>query len=118
MAKVFRQGDVVIEEIDSLPEGYTPSGETEIRMTGETGNAHVLQGRVFVPPRGKTETILVDKQPVIVEMPKIVEVGTGGALITHPEHPVLKVPPGLYKARKLRIYAYTKDQVKIHEAID
>lgn len=98
---IYRQGDVVLEKVDRLPENAIHSG-TEVRVKGETGNDHVISGRVYT----------VDKPGVTIPIQKFLEVGTGGALIVHTDtnpatrHPDLAVPEGLYIVRKERSATY------------
>lgn len=122
--KVYRQGDVILEEIEELPQGYKKTKETEISMKGETGNSHTICGTVYAPPFGRTETLVVDRQTVEMPLPQIIEVPKEGGLIVHPEHPSLPIMPstagqvGLFKVRKLRTYAYNKEKIEIRDAID
>jgi len=43
--RVYRQGDVVLRQVDSLPKDVKPV-RRRLRVSGETGNLHVLEGRV------------------------------------------------------------------------
>lgn len=98
----FRQGDIIFREIPAIPKTAKKVGDT-LSESGETGNAHVMQGvTVFEPRRVKTQ--------VEVEMPlqKYVEVGKGGALIKHPEHPDLLIAPGRYLVSRLRTFTFSK----------
>jgi len=102
MAKIiYRQGDVILEKIDKLPLDIINDGN-EIRVKGETGNDHVISGRVFITPKIKTN----------MPFQKFIEVGTGGALIVHTDtnpitrHPDLNVPEGIYVVRKERSATY------------
>ncbi len=86
--RVFRQGDVVIREVEELPGGHVrkdnPDGE--IRVTGETGHDHVL-----------TQVRVVD-----IDWNQFIEVPEGGRTMTHPEHPPLELP-GLLVAQVERV---------------
>jgi hypothetical protein len=83
MADVYRQGDVILKRIsdkvpkDAIGEPYT------IKITGETGNVHQIQ--VFKHKYN-------NQQYVVPET----------TLLTHPEHSVLEIPPGVYYAQQAR----------------
>lgn len=101
---IYRQGDVVLEEIGSIPkDAVKVSGE--LRVQGETGHEHVLKASVYEMP----QTVTAPSVP----MPFIrwAEVEEGGALITHTEvngHPALHIPKGLYLVRRVRNYTFDK----------
>lgn len=111
MTTIYRQGDVVLELIPEVPEGYVECGG-ELRMKGETGNDHVLEGTLYSPTRRAVETAVREK--ILWPLPQVIEVGEGGALIVHPEHPALTVLPGIYKARRARTSTYDT----IEEVVD
>lgn len=90
MTTVYRQGDIILERIDKLPGGVDFDG-FELSLTGETGNAHVLPGKVY--SRGGSL------------LQQFIEVGQGGAVMVHPEHPGMVVPAGIYNVRRVRTYA-------------
>ena len=82
--KVFRQGDVVIREA-SIPKGARFSGN-EVRIASETGNAHVLPGKVFKSG---------SQQYVVLEEP---------TQIVHPQHQAITIPAGSYSVRTVNDY--------------
>lgn len=90
MKTIYRQGDIILERVDKLPGDVAFTG-LELSLTGETGNAHVLPGKVYT------------REPLrLVE--EFIEVGEGGALMIHPEHPPMAVPSGLFRIRRVRTY--------------
>lgn len=90
MTTIYRQGDVVLEQVEKMPKGVGFES-FQLSMAGETGNAHTILGKVYAS---------------FVSMPfqRYIEVGQGGALMAHPEHPMLAVPAGIYGVRRVRSY--------------
>ena len=107
MAKVYRQGDIILEKVDKLPDGYVLTGN-KLSMSGETGNAHVLEGRIFGSTRtsiqgNPTKTItLGDRQIHVIE--EYIVVDKANMAMIHAEHPALPVETGTYKIRRLRTF--------------
>jgi len=85
---ILRQGDVALEKIPKLPEGVRKIRDT-LEILGETtGHKHFLEAEVFGREvAGETEIF------VKTETPKV---------MTHPEHPDLLVPPGIYRVIQAR----------------
>jgi len=104
MTNIYRQGDVILEEVSSIPV-HAKKVSDLLSLIGETGNAHEMKCGVFEAPRPKVDT---DKTEFINPVQTWVNVGKGGALMIHPEHPVLKVPRGIYSVRRIRSYTYDK----------
>lgn len=88
--RVFRQGDVVLREVEELPEGEIKSSDDKLEVSGETGNLHTLTGVKVVE----------------IDWNKFVEIPEDGATMTHPEHPPLELPP-LLVARVERVRSVT-----------
>jgi hypothetical protein len=86
--KVIRQGDVILREISNLPywARYEDS-KKEIRITGETGHAHVLKGEVYGD--GGVGSYVRLTEPGELE---------------HEEHDHIVVPPGIYMVDSVRDY--------------
>lgn len=90
-AKVYRQGDVVLREIDNVPQsGYEDKGMATLKIGGETGKVHEIQGHLFERPHRRDEQILVLD-------------ATG--LLKHEEHGTMEIPPGTYLVSRVREYA-------------
>lgn len=81
---IHRQGDVIVAPC-SIPKSAKQTG-TEIRIASETGNPHVLNGKVFSSGR---------QQYVVLEQP---------TEMTHPQHAPLSLQPGSYEVRTVRDY--------------
>jgi len=81
---IFRQGDVIVAPC-KIPKGAKQTG-SEVRVASETGNPHVLKGKVFSSGA---------QQYVLLEEP---------AEMTHPQHPPLALPSGSYEVRTVRDY--------------
>ncbi len=82
--EILRQGDVVI--VPSKVPRNAKSAGSEIRITSETGNAHVIRGKVL---KSGSQQYIVLEEPTPVE---------------HPGHAPLTVPAGTYQVRTVRDY--------------
>ena len=95
----LQQGDVIIREIDTLPEGVNPVPEQSGRiiiMKGEaTGHDHVIKSNkatLWIPEKcGTVKKYLEVAEPVI---------------IYHGEHKPLLIPAGIYEIGKIQEYDY------------
>ena len=98
MTKMFRQGDVLIQQI---PAAQVPKTTTEIpREAGRvvlahgevTGHAHAIQdpGVCFLRAEGTTDRFLT--------------VSADGALVQHEEHDTISLSGGSYRVRIQREY--------------
>lgn len=88
--RIFRQGDVILREVKKVPEGEITSSGDKLEISGETGHLHTL-----------TQVRVVE-----VDWNRYVQVPEGGAIMTHPEHPPLELPP-LLVARVDRVRSVT-----------
>jgi hypothetical protein len=104
MAAMFRQGDVLLEEIREAPpfgKQVAPAGDgAVILMEGEaTGHRHALYGADVAffsggdPWRG--DGLYLGH----------VFIGAGGAELRHEEHATILIPRGTYRVRRQREYA-------------
>jgi hypothetical protein len=92
MNTVYRQGDVILREVKVNTKLMRKVGDL-FTQSGETGHIHTLQAKVY------------EEQPGIkVQYPKIIEVGEGGSIILHPEHPSLPIKPGTYVPDRVRTF--------------
>jgi predicted phage tail protein len=87
--KILRQGDVVLTPAE-LPRAAKLTG-SEVRIASETGNPHVLNGRVYRVSR--------QQQYVVLDAP---------AEMTHPQHAALRLEPGTYRVSTVRDYLPTR----------
>ena len=81
---IYRQGDVIIAP-SSIPKGAKQTG-SEIHIASETGNPHVLKGKVFTSR---------SQQYVVLEEP---------TEMTHPQHAPRLLEAGSYEVRTVRDY--------------
>jgi len=95
MKKVFRHGDVLVERVDSIPEGLVKEEDT-ILLEGEaSGHFHVLSkgSEVFKVLPTKDNNYLLGYFKT-----------EEGALLTHNEHQTIEIPAGTYKFYAQREY--------------
>lgn len=83
--KIYRQGDVILEEVDrgcefqSRLEKYGELVSNHLEIASETGNKHILlDAKVY---RFGETYIVLDKHGIMM----------------HKQHPPLKIEPGIYK---------------------
>ncbi|MCL5252908.1 MAG: hypothetical protein M1351_02310 [Candidatus Thermoplasmatota archaeon] len=93
-AKVYRQGDVLLREIDGkideVPRwGFEDKGMATLRIGGETGKVHEIQGHLFENPHRK------DEQVIVLD---------ATALLKHEEHGAMEIPAGTYQVSRVREY--------------
>jgi hypothetical protein len=96
MKQIFRQGDVLLIETDSLPEGAKL--KNNILAYGEvTGHKHQLDNQALVyADANNRQYVSVEKQ----------------SILTHEEHKPITVTEGLYEVRIQREYDIVRDQVR------
>ena len=83
----YRQGDVILHRVKGLPK-EAKTVRRRLRVRGETGNNHVLEGEHRLYRSGS-------RLYVVVEAP---------SKLTHPEHPTILVRPGTYEVRRVRSF--------------
>jgi hypothetical protein len=97
MARIWRQGDVIVREVSEIPSGYVRSKTDEIRISSETGHSHVLKGgRVFMSKSPRDPQLIGQQQYVILEET---------SQMVHPQHAALQLSPGMYRVTTVRDYA-------------
>lgn len=85
--RIFRQGDVILREVEKLPEGKVISETDRLEVSGETGQLHVIE---------KVKVVQIDWDQYLLTLQE-------GAVMTHPEHPPLELPPNIVtKVEKVR----------------
>lgn len=107
MGKIYRQGDIVLEKVSRIPDGYILT-DSKLSMSGETGNAHVLEGKVYGSTRNQVEgnprkEVRIGTRPLTL-IEEYIEVNQDNMAMVHAEHPSLPVEKGIYKIRRLRTY--------------
>ncbi len=102
MSKLYRQGDVLIREVESIPEGLhrVPlEGGRVILAHGEvTGHAHAVVGDVEFRAAD-----LADLEERFLRVAR-------EARVVHEEHGTITLPPGDYEVVRQR--EYTPEQIR------
>jgi hypothetical protein len=100
----YRQGDVLIERIDSLPSKLMPvareSGRVVLAHGEVTGHAHAIANKSvahFTSPSEKVEPGLVGVT--------YLEVRAAVAALKHEEHSTIELPAGSYRVTRQREYS-------------
>jgi hypothetical protein len=96
MARVWRQGDVIVREVSEIPKNAVRRETNEIRIASETGNPHSLRATQVFETRDRGRSLQSSEQFALLEEP---------ALMTHPQHPSLQLPIGIYRITTMRDYA-------------
>ena len=94
MQKIYRQGDVLIRQIDALPEGERESvkpigGRFVLAEGGATGHAHAVKA--------------IGVALTIIGIQRFLEVQKE-TLVQHEEHGEIPIPPGNYEITRQREY--------------
>lgn len=94
----FRQGDIYIEFMESVPAGAVPSEKPSAQLAPGTsqGSRHVLDSLA-----GVTQFTL--RSPTALDGP-VLDI-TEERTVTHPEHGNVVLPPGVYGVTYQRAYA-------------
>jgi len=96
MANIYRHGDLLIQEISTLPKGAKRSASKTLAEGEVTGHHHTFtKGDVVL----YTPSTLRDGEPV-----KYFEVKSSEASLTHQEHKEIKLPEGTYQLNIEREY--------------
>jgi hypothetical protein len=82
LVKIYRQGDVVLKPVSRLPKYANKAGE-QLSISSENGNPHTMQAAVYVARRNRQML-----QYVVLEDEE---------KMTHPQHPTLVIPAGIYE---------------------
>ena len=89
MVKMYRQGDVLLKKVETIPERVKPTTDDVILKGEATGHAHrIVNGTIFTGP-GPGEMY--------------VEAEAGAALI-HEEHSTIEIEAGFYEVIRQREY--------------
>jgi len=98
MDTIYRQGDVLIISVDSLPPGAVQEEPAErvVLAYGEvTGHAHALDSALAIAYRHNEDRFIEARR---------------GATIVHEEHGPIVLPPGYYKVVRQR--EYTPEEIR------
>lgn len=97
MSQLYRQGDVLIITVSSVPSTAKPVERDHQRIIlayGEvTGHAHAILDRD------------ADLLSVADQADRWLRIGATGVSIVHEEHATINLPPGSYRVRIQREYA-------------
>lgn len=95
MNEHYRQGDVLIERIASIPDDVQPVPLEDGRIVlahGEvTGHAHAIKSRTC--------------RLTVKGLERFLTVGKCGAVLRHEEHDAVTLPPGAYRVEVQREYS-------------
>lgn len=98
--KYYRQGDVCIIPIKSLPDQLTPvkrDGAGVVLAYGEvTGHKHQILER-------DVELFAPGEASILAE--RFLRIGGQGAVLVHEEHAAISLPAGCYEVRHQREYS-------------
>lgn len=93
----YRQGDVWIERVETVPDGATiipdDSGRVILAYGEVTGHAHAITA---------TPTVKLLSVPGLDD--RFLHIGGDGAEVRHEEHATIPLPPGFYRVRIQREY--------------
>jgi hypothetical protein len=98
MTDIYRQGDVLLLRVDSIPAEAKPrkgKGRLILAYGEATGHHHSLVATLD----GKVETLETDAGEVFAR------IMAAPALETHQEHATITIPPGAYKVIRQVEYA-------------
>lgn len=100
--KKFVHGDVILKSIGSLPEKVKVYTDNAVQYGEVTGHAHRVTGdfRIHFTMEDFEKGIKVSTGGF--NGTKYLEVGEGGASISHEEHKIIPLPAGLYKCFTVR----------------
>ena len=100
---IIRQGDILFTKVPKLEKNLLPVNHLTVAH-GEDGHTYRYSGQVSL---FKYEASKIDE-------PDYVQVGEGGALLTHDEHKQIMFPEGVYKVSREQEYNYfTKELQKV-----
>jgi hypothetical protein len=93
---MWRQGDVLVVPVESIPENVKPvkreNGNVVLAHGEVTGHAHAI----------KSEHAALFSDPTLMAI--FMTVGTETVLLEHQEHETISIPPGNYRVIRQREY--------------
>ena len=90
MVVMYRQGDVLLRKVESIPEDAKPSDDDIILKGEATGHAHrIVNGTIFTRSSWPIQ--------MFVE-------ASAGATLVHEEHESILIEPGFYEVIRQREY--------------
>lgn len=100
--KKFVHGDVIIKSINSLPKDLKPYRHNAVQYGEIQNHSHAVTGdfKIHFTLEDFTQGTKLDD--IRFNGTKYLEVGEGGATISHEEHHTIQLPPGIYKCFTVR----------------
>jgi len=89
MAKMYRQGDILLKKIKVIPEGAKPTTDDIILRGEATGHAHRIENGTIFTRSGTTQMYI--------------EANTGAAIV-HEEHSTIQIEAGFYEVIRQKEY--------------
>ena len=90
MVVMYRQGDVLLRKVESIPEDAKPSDDDIILKGEATGHAHrIVNGTIFTRSTRPIQ--------MFVE-------ASAGAILVHEEHETIQIEPGFYEVIRQQEY--------------
>ncbi len=103
--ETHRQGDVLFVKISAVPEGFKKTG-TVLEIRGEKeGHVHRVERVVLY-----SNTAIAERPNSVLEQAIAVVELAEARTVTHPDHPDLKIPTGIYEVRQARRYAGSRNR--------
>ena len=91
MVVMYRQGDVLLRKVESIPEDAKPSDDDIILKGEATGHAHrIVNGTIFTRSSWPRNQMYVE--------------ASAGATLVHEEHKTIQIEPGFYEVIRQREY--------------
>lgn len=100
--KKFVHGDVIIKLIKEIPKNTKPYEDNAVQYGEVTHHAHRVSGDFKISFTMEDFEAGIKVSTGGFNGTKYLEVGEGGATISHEEHVTLPLPPGIYKCFTVR----------------
>ena len=98
---MFQQGDVIIEKVDNVPNGFNQKSDNHLAEGEATGHYHeALGGGVAV---------MENEKEMFLSAPS-------GCSVVHQEHGEITIPAGEYRVRRVQEYNHFTEEA--HEVRD
>jgi hypothetical protein len=93
MARLWRQGDILIQEVEAIPEGLVLQKQLILSASNTTGHKHQIKnpraGRLFARKGNLNGDLFLEITHVWADL-------------VHPEHGTIELPMGNYRVWKQR----------------
>lgn len=98
----FVHGDVIIKKISSIPKEAKLYKDKAVQYGEVTGHQHTISGDFQIKFTLEDFTQGAKLDDIRFNGTKYLEVGEGGASISHEEHHTIPLPSGIYKCFTVR----------------